>query len=600
MLVLPEDLQTAILAAPDSDSPRLVAADWLEEQGETDRAAFIRVQCELAEMRQKRIRNERRRVELTQQETELLLAHQLTWVGPLAPVVRDRQLQVHFHRGMIREILTDHALPEAALAQFAIEPFIERLRLRWQSGTPRTILEQVAKLSNLRTIELWFPGQQLRTADLQPIIVLTRVKQLRIRGGRWGGSLLTSLRGWLKRAWAQQSEKLPDDDQQTAYRAKLGKMLTSTTTGLDIVTIINPPRSALQFAANLPGLRRIEIHRQTNSRIVGLRSCDTVRSLSLEDVSGWVPNALQELPELEDFTIHARFPINDALLPRQPLPRLRSLGIRGTLVPANQQFGIVGNLPELRVLHWNLANPTTLEHWKLQPRPKVRELAFGKLPTGITPEWIRSQFPHLHSLLLKGSDENRLDWEQMLPDCAINGRIPESQWQPVPNLPDGMTMQMPRWMAAHGAVAAPHADQVSEIQPLGAWTEFAEDATAEFPQMCWLGGIRIWLERLERPAGAVRSREWLTGPTTGLVRVDWSNFHAVESPQKTTLRVLSWNHGWLSGTRAVWITPTHLVRLLAEHPEQRSQLALPLIRAVIRSLRFPALESPKRTRRSPK
>lgn len=40
----------AIKAAPDDDLPRLVAADWLEEHGETDRAEFIRVQCELAKV----------------------------------------------------------------------------------------------------------------------------------------------------------------------------------------------------------------------------------------------------------------------------------------------------------------------------------------------------------------------------------------------------------------------------------------------------------------------------------------------------------------------------------------------------------------------
>jgi uncharacterized protein (TIGR02996 family) len=33
----------AILDAPDDDTPRLVYADWLEEYGQPDRAAFIRV-----------------------------------------------------------------------------------------------------------------------------------------------------------------------------------------------------------------------------------------------------------------------------------------------------------------------------------------------------------------------------------------------------------------------------------------------------------------------------------------------------------------------------------------------------------------------------
>jgi uncharacterized protein (TIGR02996 family) len=40
----------AIRAAPDDDAPRLVYADFLHENGEEDRAEFIRVQCRLARM----------------------------------------------------------------------------------------------------------------------------------------------------------------------------------------------------------------------------------------------------------------------------------------------------------------------------------------------------------------------------------------------------------------------------------------------------------------------------------------------------------------------------------------------------------------------
>ncbi len=36
----------AILDAPDDDAPRLIYADWLDEQGQCERAEFIRVQCE--------------------------------------------------------------------------------------------------------------------------------------------------------------------------------------------------------------------------------------------------------------------------------------------------------------------------------------------------------------------------------------------------------------------------------------------------------------------------------------------------------------------------------------------------------------------------
>lgn len=42
-----EPLTAAVVASPDDDLPRLVLADWLEENGEAERAEFIRLQCRL-------------------------------------------------------------------------------------------------------------------------------------------------------------------------------------------------------------------------------------------------------------------------------------------------------------------------------------------------------------------------------------------------------------------------------------------------------------------------------------------------------------------------------------------------------------------------
>ncbi len=41
------DLYQAVLDAPDDDAPRLIFADWLEENGQVDRAEFIRTQIEM-------------------------------------------------------------------------------------------------------------------------------------------------------------------------------------------------------------------------------------------------------------------------------------------------------------------------------------------------------------------------------------------------------------------------------------------------------------------------------------------------------------------------------------------------------------------------
>src|SRR5688572_79052 len=43
-------LLQAVIANPDDDLPRLVYADWLEEHDQSERAQFIRLQCELAEV----------------------------------------------------------------------------------------------------------------------------------------------------------------------------------------------------------------------------------------------------------------------------------------------------------------------------------------------------------------------------------------------------------------------------------------------------------------------------------------------------------------------------------------------------------------------
>ena len=68
-------LLRAIEVNPDDDMPRLVYADWIDENAATDadraRAELIRVQCELA-----RDPRPKRRSVLTEREIELLDWHQ--------------------------------------------------------------------------------------------------------------------------------------------------------------------------------------------------------------------------------------------------------------------------------------------------------------------------------------------------------------------------------------------------------------------------------------------------------------------------------------------------------------------------------------------
>src|SRR5690348_11385636 len=88
-----------ILAHPDDDAPRLIFADWLEEQGDansTARAEFIRVQCALAGGQLP----EQQRVELVRREQQILDEWDEEWVRPIRRFVRNWE----FHRGFIDEV----------------------------------------------------------------------------------------------------------------------------------------------------------------------------------------------------------------------------------------------------------------------------------------------------------------------------------------------------------------------------------------------------------------------------------------------------------------------------------------------------------------
>ena len=84
----------AILDAPDDDAPRLLFADWLDEQGDPDRAEFIRVQIAL----------ERRAPPgLRRREQELLSLHESEWAAP----VQGMATEWTFRRGFIDDVRTD-------------------------------------------------------------------------------------------------------------------------------------------------------------------------------------------------------------------------------------------------------------------------------------------------------------------------------------------------------------------------------------------------------------------------------------------------------------------------------------------------------------
>lgn len=129
----PTDLRQALLQAvvtePEEEGPRLIYADWLEEQTtpeDADRAEFIRAQVELAHAAEE---TERTR-HLLRREQELWAAHKGEWLLHLPAHLRKREPR--FHRGFLEEL----SLPPSTWAKHTARLFGQNPLFRFRfSGT---------------------------------------------------------------------------------------------------------------------------------------------------------------------------------------------------------------------------------------------------------------------------------------------------------------------------------------------------------------------------------------------------------------------------------------------------------------------------------
>jgi uncharacterized protein (TIGR02996 family) len=133
-------LLRAIIESPDEDTPRLVYADQLDENGEHDRADFIRVQCQLEQLL--RVRADRHQLEyrarqllciservfrfeghlderLEQLSENWISLRGWAWVGGLPEAIN----HVGFRRGFIEEVgMSGRAFMTCAEEMFARAP----------------------------------------------------------------------------------------------------------------------------------------------------------------------------------------------------------------------------------------------------------------------------------------------------------------------------------------------------------------------------------------------------------------------------------------------------------------------------------------------
>lgn len=197
----------AIADRPDDDLPRLVYADWLDENGDPDRAEFIRVQIELAKL----LEFDPRRVELKAREDELLTPHRSVWGLP-----EFRGQSQTFRRGFVERVnvtaewLVDHpdvplkaVGPLRGLRVFTASAFLARLAevpglarfeeleltsMSFAGADDVRMFFTTAKLEKLHSLILrndnFWEGEELTALADTP--VAARLRSLDVSGNRIG------------------------------------------------------------------------------------------------------------------------------------------------------------------------------------------------------------------------------------------------------------------------------------------------------------------------------------------------------------------------------------------------------------------------------
>jgi uncharacterized protein (TIGR02996 family) len=369
-----------VAANPEDDSPRLVYADWLEDNGQPHRAEFIRLQCRLASMDE----DDPERLPLVLRESDLLFVYGDQW--PELPAWA-RMIHNAFRRGFLdRTSMTaadllkrGHTIFAAApvtdlevravrdkMAQVAACPLLDRLtalRLEESSITPQAQLTP----EDLRVLGTSPHLGKLRALEL-PSVTLTREHA-------------RALADWPVLPRLRRLEVCPQPGEAFAALARPGRLAS-----LEHLIYLGPfpPEAVGALAAAAPALARLELIHGTTSaaRLGALARHLPVKRLRVCD-GGSSADALAEPPlaeglaslELERMTLSMealaslttgsrlaglrRLSLNGAplgaaevrALASAPLHALTRLDLRNVWLDA-EAVGVLAASPNLAGLRW--------------------------------------------------------------------------------------------------------------------------------------------------------------------------------------------------------------------------------------------------------
>jgi uncharacterized protein (TIGR02996 family) len=169
-----------IASNPDDDTPRLVFADWLEDEGDEERAEFIRVQIERSRLPAWDVRQVRLRI----REAELLARHGKKWKGDL-PELKGITWE-GFRRGFVAtaKVASFAVLRDKASECWAAAP-IEEVTIRW----PRKVenVKGIPVIPGLRELSINSTLVESRAVGLlAEAPLLSPLRALNIRDGNLG------------------------------------------------------------------------------------------------------------------------------------------------------------------------------------------------------------------------------------------------------------------------------------------------------------------------------------------------------------------------------------------------------------------------------
>ena len=136
-----------IMDQPESDEPRLAYADWLEANGDQDRAEFIRVQCSLHSASF----DDGKRTELRKREQELLAQYAWEWAKDFGLDINEWQ----FERGFVARIQVGLETSAEKILDIVNRGPVTHLRDTGQFCELQGFVDALPKLSRLTGLEFW-------------------------------------------------------------------------------------------------------------------------------------------------------------------------------------------------------------------------------------------------------------------------------------------------------------------------------------------------------------------------------------------------------------------------------------------------------------